>query len=274
MELFKTVRLLSNVLFFRFKYGNPREVDRHWENYWKSIDKTGRSGQVLWDNEPERASAEDLKRFREHMDPSLPLLDFGCGNGRQTRYLARHFPRVIGTDVSPSAIVKAREETAPEMRIEYRVVNGLNPKDAQAFHDEFGDVNVYMRTVLHVLQREDQPKFAENLAILLGEKGTLYQIELSLCALDYFRTLPGNSPSGLPQHVHNVIRTGATSVGFDPVERPRVYPDSHWNVVAHGDDVTINTVPLSHGQEGRVPANYLVLRTRKNGHNGNGVRPL
>jgi len=272
MELLKSVRLLSNVLFFRLKYGNPAEVDRHWENYWQSIEKTGRGGQVLWDNEPERASAEDLKRFREHMDPSLPLLDFGCGNGRQTRFLARHFPRVIGTDVSPTAVAKAREETAPEMRIEYRVVNGLKREDAQAFHAEFGDVNVYMRTVLHVLQRDDQPKFAENLAILLGEKGTLYQIELSLCALDYFRTLPGNSPSGLPQHVHNVIRTGATSVGFDPIERPRVYPDRNWQVVAQGDDVTINTVPLGHGQEGRVPANYLVLRTRKNGQNGNGAK--
>lgn len=266
MELLKTMRLLSNVLFFRFKYGHPGKVDRHWENYWKTIDKTGRGGQVLWDNEPERASAEDIKRFRDHMDPSLPLLDFGCGNGRQTRYLARHFQKVIGTDVAPSAITKAREETAPEMKIEYRVLDALKPGEAKKFHDEFGDVNIYMRTVLHVVQREDRKVFAESLAILLGEKGTLYQIELSLCALDYFRTLPGNSPSGLPHHVHNVIRTGATSVGFDPQDRPLVYPDSHWNIIAHGEDVTINTVPLYHGDEGRVPANYLIARTRRNGN--------
>ena len=35
--------------------GDPGKVDRHWENYWRSIEKTGRGGQVLWDNEPERA---------------------------------------------------------------------------------------------------------------------------------------------------------------------------------------------------------------------------
>jgi SAM-dependent methyltransferase len=262
MELVKSLRLLSNILFFRLKYGDPGEVNRHWESYWRSIEKTGQGGQVLWDAEPERASAEDLGRFLDHMDPSLPLLDFGCGNGRQTRYLARHFPRVIGTDVSPTAIAKARQETAPETKIEYRTLDALKPGDAQAFHDEMGDVNVYMRTVLHVIQRQDRKRFAESLAILLGEKGTLYQIELSLCALDYFRTLPGNSPSGLPRHVHDVIRTGATSVGFDPQDRPLVYPDSHWQVVAHGEDVTIITVPLSHGEEGRVPANYLVLRRR------------
>ena len=102
MELLKSVRLISNVLFYRLKCGGPRQGRRHWENYWRSIDKTGRGGQVLWDNEPERASVEDLKRFKPLiLDPSLPLLDFGCGNGRQTRFLATQFDRVIGTDVSP-----------------------------------------------------------------------------------------------------------------------------------------------------------------------------
>ncbi len=266
MELLKSVRLISNVLFYRLKWGHPGKVERHWENYWQSIEKTGRGGQVLWDNEPERASAEDLGRFKPLiLDPTLPLLDFGCGNGRQTRYLVKHFDRVLATDVSPTAVAKAKAETPPEMKIEYRVLNGLDPADAKAFHDEFGDVNIYMRTVMHVLQHEDKPRMAEVLGILLGERGTLYQIELSLCALDYFRTLPGDSPSGLPSHVHNVIRTGATSVGFDPAMRAAVYPDDRWEVVAHGDDVTINTVPLGHGKEGNVPANYLVLRRRKAG---------
>jgi SAM-dependent methyltransferase len=266
MELLKSARLLSNVLFFRLKWGDPGEVDRHWENYWRTIQTTGRGGQVLWDNEPERASAEDLPRFKPYiLDPDLPLLDFGCGNGRQTRYLATRFDRVIGTDVSPSAVAKAREETPAALRIEYRVLNGLSPEEARAFHDEFGDVNIYMRGVLHVLQDEDKPRFAESLAILLGQWGTLYQIELSVRALDYFRALPGNSPSGLPSHVHNIIRTGATSVGFDPIQRPQVYPDSRWEVIDWGDQVTIKTIPLYHGDEGQVPASYFILRPRRNG---------
>src|ERR1700760_2675972 len=191
MELLKSVRLLSNVLFFRLKWGNPGEVDRHWENYWRTIKSTGRGGQVLWDNEPERASAEDLPRFQPHiLDPSLPLLDFGCGNGRQTRYLATQFDRVIGTDVSPSAVAKAREETPAAMKIEYRVLNGLKPEDARAFHAHFGAATICVRAVLHGPPHAHKPKFAECLAILLGERGTLYQIELSLCALDYFRPLP------------------------------------------------------------------------------------
>ncbi|HEV7504745.1 MAG TPA: class I SAM-dependent methyltransferase [Thermoanaerobaculia bacterium] len=272
MELLKSVRLLSNVLFYRFKWGHPGEVDRHWENYWRSIGKTGKGGEVLWDNEPERASAEDLPRFRPHLDLSLPLLDFGCGNGRQTRFLAKHFDRVLATDVSPTAIEKARAETPTDLKIEFRLLDALKPAQAKAFHDEFGDVNIYMRTVMHVVQKPDRPRFVETLSTLLGKRGTLYQIELSLCALDYFRTLPGSSPSGLPSHVHNVIRTGATSVGFDPKERFTLYPESRFEVLAGGEDVTINTVTLGHGEEGLVPANYLIVRNR-NGHNGhNGQR--
>src|SRR3954451_18304935 len=141
MELLKSVRLISNVLFFRLKWGNPGEVDRHWENYWRTIKTTGRGGQVLWDNEPARASAEDLPRFRPHiLDPSLPLLDFGCGNGRQSRYFAQHSARGIGPAVSPAAVAKAREEPPAEMKIEYRVPSGLKPENSQAFHDEPGHV--------------------------------------------------------------------------------------------------------------------------------------
>src|SRR5262245_40488910 len=190
----KSLRLLSNVLYFRLRRGHPAKVDRHWETYWKSVERTGQGGEVLWDSEPECASAEDLPRFQEYMDPSLPLIDFGCGTGRQTRYLARHFQRVLGTDVSPSALFKARVETPfrRRRRIEYRWLDALRPDFAEAFHDELGDANVYMRGVLHVVQRKDRARFAESLAILLGEKGTLYQIELSFCALNYFRALPGD----------------------------------------------------------------------------------
>ena len=266
MELLKSVRLLSNVLFFRLKHGNPSAVDRHWESYWKTIGQTGPGGEVLWDSNPEQASANDLALFSPHIaDPALPMLDFGCGNGRQTRYLARRFERVIGTDVAPSAIEIARRESVDELNVLYRVVDGLKPEDARALHREFGDMNVYVRTVLHVLQKKDRPKFVESLAILLGETGTLYQIELAMSALDYFRTLPGDSPSGLPRHVHNVIRTGATSVGFDPRERPALFPEKRWEVLAEGDSATIVTVPLSHGREGLVPAHYFILRPRRNG---------
>ena len=262
MELGRSLRMLASVAFFRALSGDPAAVERHWENYWRRIQKTGRDGEVLWDTEPERASEEDIARFRPHVDPTLPLVDLGCGNGRQTRSLGTHFDRVIGVDVSPTAISKARDETPLDQSIRYRVLDARKPYQARKLHREIGDVNVYIRSVMHVIAPKDRPSFVDSLSTLIGRRGTLYQIELSSRAIDYFRTLPGDSPSGLPRTVHNIIRTGATTFGFDPAERFELYPDDRFEVVAAGDDVTIKTVMLNHGAEGRIPASYLVVRNR------------
>jgi SAM-dependent methyltransferase len=260
------VKFYSHLLLFRLRGGSPREYLRQWDSYWQTIRKTGAGGEVLWDNVPEKASAQDLVRFAAHMDPDLPLVDVGCGNGRQTRYLAGHFRRVIGLEVSPAAVELARRETRgtpEETRISYRVWNGANPGEAEALHREVGDANVYMRTVFHCVQRSDRPAFVANLATLLGERGAIYQIELTQGALETLRKLPGNSPSGLPRLVHNVVRNGIHPIGFSKRDRETYYPDERWIILDEGDTVTIRTVRLGHGEEALVPANYLVMRPRR-----------
>lgn len=263
MGMLSTVRLLSNLLLVRLKHGHPRHYDRHWQNYWSSIDKTGREGQVLWDNVPEKAAAEDLQRFQRFFDPELPILDLGCGNGRQSRFLARHFKKVIGVDVSPAAVELARRETVEEKNVDFHVLDGTKPEQAEALHRQYGDMNIYMRAVLHVIRKADRPKFIQSLETLLGERGMLYQIELSDEALAYFRRVPADTPFGIPKLVWDVIRHGPSSVGFGLAERKKCFPDDRWHVLAEGEDVTINTRPLADGQEGRVPANYLILRTKR-----------
>src|SRR5688572_30905432 len=54
---------------------------------------------------------------RRSSDLSVPIVDLGCGNGRQSRYLARYFDQVIGADVSPSAIELARQEDRKSTRL-------------------------------------------------------------------------------------------------------------------------------------------------------------
>lgn len=261
MEAAGSIRLFANLLFMRLRNGSPRRYSRIWEKFWSGIDLTGREGQVLWDSEPERASAEDLVRFRTHMDENLPLLDLGCGNGRQTRHLARSFSRLVGVDVSPAALELARQETPADSGIDYRLLDGTRPEQARALHRELGDVNVYMRGVFHVIQRADRGRFLESLRILLGERGTLYMIEIGGNALACLRTYPGDSPSGLPMHVHRVVETGVVPVGFGPRDRATFFSDVFWDVLAEGPS-EINTVPLGHGQEGRVPAIFMLLRPR------------
>ena len=46
-------------------------------------------------------------------------LDFGCGVGRLTQALSKHFERVIGVDIAPSMLAKARELGRAGPRIEF-----------------------------------------------------------------------------------------------------------------------------------------------------------
>lgn len=115
-------------------------------------------------------------------------------------------------------------------------------------HAEFGDMNVYMRGVLHVIQKPDRANFVASLQSLLGQNGILYQIELTGAALPYFRALPGDSLSGLPRLLHKVVEHGIMPIGFELKDAAKLFRQNAWHIVAKGHEVTINTVPLSHGQ--------------------------
>jgi SAM-dependent methyltransferase len=262
MEVLGSLRLFSHLLRFRLKEGSPRNYKKQWDSFWQTVHATGRGGEVLWDNIPERAAAEDLKVFKRHVDDRIPLLDLGCGNGRQTRFLARHFRKVIGVDIAPAAVELARRETVEEKNVEYGLLDATNPAEAEAFHQEHGDVNIYMRGVFHCVQQKDRANFVRSLEILLGERGTLYMIELQHGALSVLRKVPGDSPSGLPRLVHSVVRHGIRPIGFNWKDRRTYYPEDRWRILGQGHEVAINTVLQVNGKETRVPATYLILRPR------------
>ncbi len=237
---------------FPYEYGKNMN---DWESYWNNIRSSGADGQVFWDAVAERASLEDLRRFRDYMNPDLPILDLGCGNGRQSRFLAQHYKQVIGVDISPSAIELAKSETSGQTNIEYRVFDAVDTESARALHDEFGDMNIYMRGVLHNVKMRDRPNFIRSLEILLGAQGTLYQIELPSRAILYLRTLPKEIYAKIPKITRRI--------GFNLEELHRYYPEEKWIVLDQGDDgIAISTIPLANGKEGAVPANYLVIRRR------------
>ena len=81
-----------------------------WESFWST--STGAPGEIFWDADPAHAAQEDLALFQSHMDPKLTMIDLGCGNGTQTRFLADHFAKVIGTEISPAAVQIAQTKHA------------------------------------------------------------------------------------------------------------------------------------------------------------------
>lgn len=42
-------------------------------------------------------------------DPAELVVDVGCGSGQGTRFLAEHFKKVVGTDISEAQIQEARD---------------------------------------------------------------------------------------------------------------------------------------------------------------------
>ena len=72
-----------------------------WESYWQQTSDA--PGDAIWDADPSLSAAPHLDLLAPYADPSLPIVDLGCGNGTQTRYLAAHItPTVAQRSLEPS----------------------------------------------------------------------------------------------------------------------------------------------------------------------------
>jgi len=229
-----------------------------WEGFWSTL--SGASGEIFWDADPAHAAQQDLVLFQGYADPQLPMIDLGCGNGTQTRFLADHFARVIGTEISPTAVEISRTNNAAP-NISYRILDVLCPADAQALHEEIGDANVYMRTVLHQLSPADHATAIQSIERLLGKKGTLYLIELSSAAEPYFAQLieQYGPPPGLARVFQHQIRPGMLNENDLEV----LFPPDRFTLLRTGKSRihTVHTLPT--GEVAKVPAFYAILRRRQ-----------
>jgi SAM-dependent methyltransferase len=229
-----------------------------WENFWST--STGAHGEIFWDADPAHAAQEDLALFQSHMDPTLTMIDLGCGNGTQTRFLANRFAKVIGTEISPAAVQLSQMKNAAPNSI-YRVLDVLSPDDAQALHKEIGDANVYMRAVLHQLSPADHATAIQSIERLLGMYGTLYLIELSSAAEPYFAQLikQYGPPPGLARVFQHQITPGMVNENDLEV----LFPPNRFTLLRTGPSHihTVHTLPT--GEVAKVPAFYAILRRRQ-----------
>ena len=229
-----------------------------WESFWST--STGAPGEIFWDADPAHAAQQDLALFQGYADPQLPLIDLGCGNGTQTRFLADHFARVIGTEISPAAIEIARTKHAAP-NVSYRVLDVLSPDDAQALHEEIGDANLYMRAVLHQLSPADHATAIQSIERLLGRKGVLYLVELSSAAEPYFAQLI--KQYGLPTGLARVFQHEITPGMVNENDLDVLFPPDRFTLLRTGQSHihTVHTLPT--GEVAKVPAFYAVFQRRQ-----------
>ncbi len=97
------------------------------------------------------------------------FLDLGTGPGTQALWLAKRGFKVIGSDLSESAIKRARNVYANEKNVDFMVDNILNSK----FKDNEFDY-IFDRGCFHVFAPEDRQKYITKIKKILKDNGILF----------------------------------------------------------------------------------------------------
>lgn len=252
----------------RMSRGAPKDRHKAWDTYWAGITATGPGGEVLWDSGSDHEFLGYKDSLLRYLDPALPVVDAGCGHGSFTRALAGVFPKVVGVDVSPHAVARARAESAGSGSTVFEArdmtAEGAGAALAESINADVDGANVFIRGVLHVLAPAHQIALVENLRLLAGRRGTVFMAETNFQGnpVEYVSHL-GASTRGIPVPLELAIRGLPMPGHFGPEERERAFPASAWELLEDGH-TAIETNPVTGvpGQD-RVPGYYAVVRPRR-----------
>jgi SAM-dependent methyltransferase len=195
-------------------HGETRPTpEQRWQAYWGDV--ADKPGEALWDTPPTDDTAKLLSFCGDAIDRELQLVDVGCGNGPRSHFLAEHFPKVVGVDVSAAAIDAARQLfEAPNL--EFRVLDAIDPGQAKALHDELGDANVHVSAMFHSMSPAERALAAESVAALCGQTGRFVVEELGAEAEKVFaemQALGGPPPAKFVKLFESGITPGVMPEG-------------------------------------------------------------
>lgn len=227
-----------------------------WESFWSEAPDG--QGAVFWDAEPALTAGLHLALFEPHVTaPALPMVDLGCGNGTQTRFLADRFRHVLGVDLSEAAVDHARDAD-PAGQATYRVLDAVEKGGAESLHAELGDANVYMRGVLHQCEPADRQPLVDGFAALLGESGRGFLVELSEAAKPILLGL-AQHPSGPPPKLAPIFRHGIAPGEVSDDAVPGYVRTAGLTVLASGELPLVTTEYDPDGTRIELPSKWLVV---------------
>ncbi|RFC71375.1 class I SAM-dependent methyltransferase [Streptomyces sp. AcE210] len=226
-----------------------------WESFWREA--PGEPGGVFWDAEPDLTAGVHLALFEPHLAKGLPVVDLGCGNGTQTRFLADRYPRVVGADLSVAALDHARHAD-PAGRADFRQIDATEQTEAHRLHAELGDANVYMRGVLHQCESEDRQPLVDGIAALVGERGRAFVVELAEAARPVLMSL-AQSPTGPPAKLAPVLAHGIAPGEVSDAAVPDYVHTAGLDVLASGELPLTTTEYTPDGTRIELPSRWLVV---------------
>ncbi|TXS39214.1 class I SAM-dependent methyltransferase [Streptomyces sp. OR43] len=229
-----------------------------WEGFWAAT--SDEPGEAIWDADPSLSAAPHSELLLPYADPALPVVDLGCGNGTQTRYLATRFARAIGVDLSHAAIGHARRAD-PAGVAEFVQLDLVDGDAVRALHERIGDTNVYMRAVIHQSEPEARPAVAAAVATLLGNRGRAFVAELTPASQDVLRRA-AQGPDGPPKKLRRVFDHGLKPASATEEEVPQVLRAAGLVTLDSGDTALPQTEYLPDGTRIDLPARWFVLAAR------------
>lgn len=230
-----------------------------WEGFWREA--PDEPGAVFWDAEPALTAGVHLTLFEPLLtDPGLPVVDLGCGNGTQTRFLADRFRHVIGADLSSSALDHARRAD-PAGQAGYRLLDAAEKTEAETLHAELGDANVYMRGVLHQCEPDDRQPLVDGIATLVGERGRAFLVELAEAAGPVLRDLAQRA-GGPPAKLAPIFRHGIAPGEVADAAVPEYLRSAGLTVLASGELPLVTTESTADGTRIELPSRWCVAGRR------------
>ncbi|MER5352127.1 class I SAM-dependent methyltransferase [Kitasatospora sp. NPDC002551] len=227
-----------------------------WEGFWREAPES--QGSVIWDAGPALTAARHLALFEPYLaDPALPLVDLGCGNGTQTRFLAGRFARVLGADLSAAAVALARRCDPAELA-SYVQLDATDPAAVRALHERLGDANVYVRGVIHQSEPADRRPVAEAVATLLGAHGRAFLVELSEAAKHVLGGL-ARDPAGPPPKLRPVFSHGLAPAELPDAAFGELLPTAGLAVLASGELPLSTTEFTPAGERIELPAHWVAV---------------
>ncbi|MFD5794343.1 class I SAM-dependent methyltransferase [Streptomyces diastatochromogenes] len=226
-----------------------------WESYWRETSDA--TGEAIWDSDPSLTAEPHSELLLPHADTARTIVDLGCGNGTQTRYLATRFARAVGVDLSPAAIEHARRAGHGDT-VEFQQLDLTDTDAVRALHERLGDSNVYMRAVIHQSEPDARVAVAAAVAEIIGTEGRAFVVELTSGSRDVLKRA-ATGPDGPPPKLLRVFHHGLKPADAEDEEIPELLGEAGLKVLASGETTLPQTEYHADGTRIDLPARWFVL---------------
>lgn len=150
---------INTIIEYEYKKNN---CVNHDENYWNIVYANS------YNNISDEPSEFAKYVFEEYIEQNKKLIDFGCGNGRDSLFFAKNNVKIVGIDSAESSINKLKQ---------------FENENCKFICDDFISYHTivqtqadycYCRFVLHAITLEQEEKFIRNVYQNIKEDGLFF----------------------------------------------------------------------------------------------------